>query len=146
RIQTQFSKRTRAMPMHKIFVSLAILGVVSATQPASAQAPKSAQSRCFSESGDVAIAACTGLMASDTLGEIGLGVAYYNRGVALYEKGEYARAIEDYNQAIQLNPGFAPAFLNRGNAFDGKGEYERAIQDYDRAINLDPSNAKAFNN
>src|SRR5262245_398138 len=135
-MQIRFSKRARGvMPMHKTFVSLAILGVVmSAAQAVPAQAPNSAQSRCFSESADLAIAACTGLIALDTLGEIGRAVAYYNRGVALYEKGEYALAVEDYNQAIKLNPSFAQAFVNRGNAFDGKGEYERAIQDYDRAI------------
>ena len=49
------------------------------------------------------------------------------------------RAIEDYDQAIRLNPNFAEAFYNRGVAYDGKGQPDRAIEDYDQAIRLNPN-------
>ncbi|MGL5059475.1 MAG: tetratricopeptide repeat protein, partial [Microcoleus sp.] len=71
---------------------------------------------------------------------------YFYRGTAYSRKGEYERAIADYNQAIQLNPKLAEAFYNRGTAYSNKGEYDRAIADYDRAIQLNPKYAKAFNN
>jgi len=39
---------------------------------------------------------------------------YNNRGVAYYMKGEYDRAIRDYNKAIELKPDCAEAYYNRG--------------------------------
>ena len=43
--------------------------------------------------------------------------AYYNRGIAYGDKGEYDKAIEDYSKAIELNPEYAEAYNNRGNAY-----------------------------
>ena len=43
-------------------------------------------------------------------------VAYYNQGNAYYKVGDYEGAIDNYNQAIKLNPKDAQAYLNRGNA------------------------------
>ena len=56
------------------------------------------------------------------------------------------RAIEDFNQAIRLNPNYAAAFHNRGLAYDDKGQYDRAIEDFNQAIRLDPNDAIAFYN
>src|SRR5262249_26728568 len=42
---------------------------------------------CSGESGDAAIAACTGLIASGELGDLDLAVTYFNRGVTWYEMG-----------------------------------------------------------
>ncbi len=44
-------------------------------------------------------------------------VAYANRGNAYEKKGEYDRAIADYEQAIRLNPRYALAYSGRGNAY-----------------------------
>ena len=62
--------------------------------------------------------------------------AYNNRGVAYDHKGDYDRAIQDYEQAIKLMPGFAQAYFNRGNAYLGKSQYAQAIDDYNQAIRL----------
>ena len=48
------------------------------------------------------------------------------------------RAIEDYDEAIRLNPQYADAYNTRGDAYRRDGQYERAIQDYDEAIRLNP--------
>ncbi len=66
------------------------------------------------------------------------------RGLIYARKGEYDRAIQDYDQAIRLNPNDAQAFNNRGNVYVTKGQYDRAIQDYDQAIRLNPKDAKAL--
>lgn len=74
-----------------------------------------------------------------------LAEAFTNRGVAYRLKGEYDRAIQDYGQAIRLNPKFAAAYNNRGVAYDNKGDYDQAIVDYDQAIKLKPSAETHFN-
>ncbi len=70
----------------------------------------------------------------------------YNKGNAHLNAGEFDRAIEDYDQAIKLDPNFARAFNNRGAMYERKGEFDRAIQDFDKAIALNPEYAEAFNN
>lgn len=67
------------------------------------------------------------------------------RGNALYDKGEYDRAIEEYTRAIRLDPNFAIAYNSRGIAWYEKGEYDRAIEDFTGAIRLDPESADAYN-
>src|SRR6516162_9233986 len=75
-----------------------------------------------------------------------LAEAFNNRGVGYRLKGDYDRAIADYNQAIKLNAKFAVAYINRGNAQLGKGHYDRAIDDYNQAIKLKADFAPAFDN
>ena len=63
------------------------------------------------------------------------------------EKQEwYDKAIEHYNETINLNPELAIAYNNRGNAYNDKGDFDRAIQDYNIAINLNPEYANAYAN
>src|SRR6516164_2150104 len=74
-----------------------------------------------------------------------LAEAFNNRGVAYRLKGDYDRAIADYNQAIKLKAS-AEGYFNRGNAQLGKGHYDRAIDDYNQAIKLKADFAAAFDN
>jgi lipoprotein NlpI len=99
---------------------------------------------CMDSNPDVSIGGCTALIQSGQLTNYNLANAFNNRGLSYHVKGEYDRAIQDYDQAIRLNPGYAYAFFNRGIAYKDKGEYDRAIQDYDQAIKLDPVLAIAF--
>jgi tetratricopeptide (TPR) repeat protein len=68
------------------------------------------------------------------------------RGNVYFTKGKYDRAIQDYDQAIRLDPRNSLAFGNRAAAYGEKGEYDRAFQDFDQAIRLDPNYAEAFYN
>ena len=95
---------------------------------------------------DVAINYCTQAIESGQLSGKGLAFAFYRRGNGYHEKGDYDRAILDYDQAVRLNPSHANAFSNRGVAYARKGDYDRAIQDYDEAIRLNPNHADAFSN
>ena len=56
------------------------------------------------------------------------------------------RAIEDWDEAIRLDPQDADAYNNRGIAYHDLGEYQRAIEDYDEAIRLNPQAAYAYYN
>jgi tetratricopeptide (TPR) repeat protein len=59
---------------------------------------------------------------------------------------QYDRAIEDYNEAIRLDPNSALAFIDRGVAYYFKDNYEKAIADYDAAIRIDPKRSHAYTN
>jgi tetratricopeptide (TPR) repeat protein len=63
--------------------------------------------------------------------------------VAYRLKGEYDHALQDYDQAIHLNPDNANAYNNRGIIYRIKGDYDRAISDYDEAIWLMSGNFPA---
>jgi lipoprotein NlpI len=71
-------------------------------------------------------------------------VAFYNRGNAYAAKAQYDRAIEDFDQAIGLDPKYALAFYSRGVAYAAKAQYDRAIEDFDQAIRLAPKDALAI--
>ena len=71
---------------------------------------------------------------------------YYTRGMAASEKGEVELAIEDYTEAIALDPKFAEAYYQRGLAYRKKGEVELAIADYTQAIELKSDYADAYYN
>jgi tetratricopeptide (TPR) repeat protein len=74
------------------------------------------------------------LIESEDFTANGLAVIYYNRGVTWYEMGQYSRAIQDYDEAIKLNPNFAQAVFNRGNAYDSERDYDHAIDDDQLAL------------
>ena len=104
------------------------------------------EKRCAdpTENSDVRIGACTVLIRSRQKSTDYLATAYNDRGNGYKDKGDYDRAIQDFGQAISLNPEFALAFYNRGNAYESKGEYDRAIRDLDQAIRLKSDDADAF--
>ena len=69
-----------------------------------------------------------------------------NRGLTYGEKGDYDRAIKDFNMAIDLNPHYAYAYNNRGAAYRSKGNFDRAIEDCSKAIKLKSNYAEPYSN
>ena len=69
---------------------------------------------------------------------------YYNQAAYYFKKGEYGRAIEDLNKAIELKPDFFEAYFNRASAYFQRDEYDRAIKDLDKAIELKPDYAETY--
>jgi tetratricopeptide (TPR) repeat protein len=60
---------------------------------------------------------------------------YQDRGDAYRAKGQYDKAIEDYNRAIELSPNKnAPSLHGRGDALLRKGEVDAAIDNFTQAI------------
>ena len=95
---------------------------------------------------DIQIGSCTSAIRSGRWSGKGLSWAFNNRGMAYSAKGEYDRAIVDYEQAMKLDPKDALAVNNLANAYYRKGEYARAIPYYDRALRLNPNFAIAKKN
>ena len=67
-------------------------------------------------------------------------------GAALQVQGKSQEAVEVFERAIELNPGFAEAYSNRGNALKELGQLENAVASYDTAIQLKIDFADAYFN
>lgn len=65
-------------------------------------------------------------------------------GNALVKKGEHKKAIEKYNQSIQLNPNEVTTYTNRALCFLSVKQHREAVSDCERALNMDSSNIKAL--
>lgn len=72
-------------------------------------------------------------------------LAYQYRGIAYGQTGQYRRAIDDFNKALNLNK-YYKGYNNRGFAYANLGLYQQAIEDYNEAIRLQPDYVKAYHN
>ncbi|HTY76709.1 MAG TPA: tetratricopeptide repeat protein [Candidatus Bathyarchaeia archaeon] len=124
----------------------AILLVGWLVAPAWAQWTVDAQKCAETTDANLAFDLCTRAIQSGALSGPALAMTFNNRGNAYQSKNEFQRAIQDYDEAIRIDPDSALAFNNRGSAFQHMGNYDRAIQDYDQAIRLDGTSAFAYNN
>ncbi|MDR2133672.1 MAG: tetratricopeptide repeat protein, partial [Treponema sp.] len=66
-------------------------------------------------------------------------------GEQFYRKGEYDRAIAEYDRALDLRADYAEAYTGRGNAYRKKGDAGRAIDDYSRALRFKPDLPELYN-
>jgi tetratricopeptide (TPR) repeat protein len=88
--------------------------------------------------------------------------AYYNRGEARWKRtlvvhqGQHIRSpeavqqvqlvLEDYAQAVSLQPSMTLAHFNRGVVFISVQDYRSAITEFDRGISIDPSDYLSYFN
>ncbi len=63
---------------------------------------------------------------------------YQKRADDFLAKGDYDRAIADYDEVIKLNPKDAVAFYSRGFAYHYKSNRTRAFEDYKTAMDIKP--------
>jgi len=70
----------------------------------------------------------------------------FYRATAYAKLGEYARAIADYDRAIEADPERAVLYANRGAAYASLGRYGWAVADYGQAIQVDPQEAEFYAN
>ena len=62
--------------------------------------------------------------------------AYYNRGLAQFNLGQYKAAIADYDEALHLKPDYAIAYCNRGLAKRQLGRIGKARKDLRMVLDL----------
>ena len=73
-------------------------------------------------------------------------VAYNNRGIEFGKENKYKEALNDFNKAVELLPGYANAYNNRGHLLmDGK-QFELAKEDYNKAVELQPNDPEILLN
>src|SRR3989338_4019577 len=69
-----------------------------------------------------------------------------NLGNAYNNKGQYDRAIENFNKALALDPNYTHAYYNLGAAYGNKGQHDMVIESFNKAIALNPNDALAYYN
>ena len=72
--------------------------------------------------------------------------AYYGRGKARAAKGEFEVAIADFNDALRIDPTYAPPYDGRGSAWKELGDFKRALADYNEAIRRISNSPIPYNN
>ena len=71
--------------------------------------------------------------------------AYYNRGTAYINKGEYNQAIKDFSKTIDLDfEHVVFAYRGRGVAYYAEDRFHRAIDDFSKVISLTPDDPFAY--
>lgn len=132
----------------RVTAAAALTAMTAIVLPAAVCAQQSDdRRRCFATEGvtpQQKLDSCTAVIESGA--PQGLVAAFNNRGNVHLSNRNYDRAIDDYNEAIRLDPKYAIAFNNRGLAYQRKGETDRAIEDFGEAIRLNPAYAMAFAN
>ena len=64
--------------------------------------------------------------------------AYNCLGNALFKKGMYEDAIEEYSKALKLNPFYSYSLIGRGIAYYRNGENIKCCEDLLKANELNP--------
>lgn len=77
-----------------------------------------------------------------------LAELHFNHGLAYTDQGDYKSAIEEYTQAIQINPHYVDAYYYRGLAYASSAvpDMREAFDNFDRVIQLDSQYAMAYYN
>jgi tetratricopeptide (TPR) repeat protein len=68
------------------------------------------------------------------------------RGATAYNQRDYDGAIQEFTEAIRLDPKFALAYSNRGNAYFYKMDYVHARADFEQVLVINHDNTDARNN
>lgn len=63
----------------------------------------------------------------------GLAAAYTARATHYRLAGDFAKALPDLEQSIQIDPS-VDGYFQRGQVYAALGDYQKAIEDYDRSI------------
>jgi tetratricopeptide (TPR) repeat protein len=90
-----------------------------------------------------AIMSCTRLIASGTVTGSALASAHAWRAGHLGSGADTDGAIDDYNKALQIDPGHVAAYMGRAATSEIKGDVARALADFRMAATLDPQMKQA---
>ncbi len=71
---------------------------------------------------------------------------YYNAGENFYNNQEYAEAIEQFTQVLELKNDHDRALNLRGLSYEGIKDYEKAAEDFKKAVNYKTKEAEYYSN
>lgn len=90
------------------------------------------------------IKACTEIVKSRDFSAEQKAVAFRNRGLARADAGAAPEAIDDFNEALRLNPKDASGLAARAQMRITRGDIDGALADYDGALLIAPSAVPYF--
>lgn len=98
---------------------------------------------CGNDDSQQSLDACDAIIDSGrrTQNNRSLAEAYTNRGNIYADTGKMRQAIDDYTQAIKLDPTHDDVFAARGELYYELREYKLALADFDAATRLNPNDA-----
>jgi tetratricopeptide (TPR) repeat protein len=70
-------------------------------------------------------------------------VEFFERGIRFYDQKNSDRAIEEWEQALELDPDFTNVHFNLGLAYSDVEEYDLAIQEFRKVLRLQPNDLNA---
>jgi protein O-mannosyl-transferase len=68
-----------------------------------------------------------------------LSLTHANLGSAYRDLGMESAALENYNEAIRINPSQFTAYFGRGELFEKQGKLADAIRDFSKSLDLQPT-------
>ncbi len=74
---------------------------------------------------------------------------YYRDGMSAQAEGEYAEALDYYNEALELEQDSSDrsyVYYNMGLIYASNGDHDKALEHYHKAIELNPRMPQALNN
>ena len=71
---------------------------------------------------------------------------HFDKGVELFDKKMYSEAIDEFNQALELDPEQVAIVSRVGDAYLQMKKYDDALASYEKAIALTPNDPKLLNN
>jgi tetratricopeptide (TPR) repeat protein len=69
---------------------------------------------------------------------------FLNRGLVWQDKKEWNRVVEDFTQALALDPKFVNAYIRRGMVQQELKNADAAIADYNKVLEIDPGNTSIY--
>lgn len=102
--------------------------------------------KASSLTGNARIDACSRALTDATLTAADRAELYFQRGFARSNLNQMGLAIEDYTEALRIDPNKYWALNNRGAFLISQGRHKDAIADLDKAIAVNPNGAYALTN
>lgn len=70
--------------------------------------------------------------------------AHYNLAAGYFNKGEYAKAVEGYGNAVKIHPNYAMAHYEMGLAYERLNNTKAAVEAYENAVRSAPAYIDAY--
>ena len=123
-----------SLPLRLVMLVTLVLGFLAPVTSLRAQIATD----CLSEDWERRISGCTAIIESPTASHDEKAVAYATRALALSLKGRFDQSIDDYDQALKIEPNFAVALNNRAWAYHKWGKGVKGLVDVEKSLALNP--------